>query len=96
LLRGQRRVANLLRVAEQRGGDRAAEIDIDAAPFSVAVRLREAGKARVYAALDEALLDSPRRCSRGALGAEREPEAPRRQNNFTDHGRVPSFPSTLP
>jgi hypothetical protein len=51
LLGGERRIANFLRIAQQGGGDRAAQIDVDAAPFSVAIGLREAGKSGIHAAL---------------------------------------------
>src|SRR5262249_11886799 len=54
LLRGERRVAHLVRVAEHRRGHGAAEIDVEAAPDALRIRLREAGKARVHAALQEA------------------------------------------
>ncbi len=55
LLRGQRRVANFPRIAEQRRADGATKINVNAAPFAVAVRLREAGNAGIDAAAKEPL-----------------------------------------
>jgi hypothetical protein len=54
LLRGEGRVAHLVRVAEDGGGDRAAQVDIEALPYALRVGLRKACKAGVHAALDEA------------------------------------------
>src|SRR6266404_3695852 len=55
LLRGERRIAHLARIAEYRRGDRAAQVDVDAAPHALGIGLREPGNARAYAALQVAL-----------------------------------------
>src|SRR5947208_7326113 len=55
LLRGERRIAHLGRIAEYGRGDRAAQVDVDAAPHAPGVGLREPGNARAYAALQVAL-----------------------------------------
>jgi len=55
LLRGERRIAHLVRIAEYGCGDRAAQVDVDAAPHALGVGLREPGDARAYAALQVAL-----------------------------------------
>src|SRR5207237_689293 len=46
--------AHLVRVAERRCGDRAAQVDVDATPDALRVGLREAGEPGVDAALHEA------------------------------------------
>src|SRR5688572_878400 len=51
LLRRERRVAHLVRVAEHRGRDRAAKIDVKAFPDALGIGLRESGEAGVHAAL---------------------------------------------
>src|SRR6185503_5302054 len=55
LLRGERRVAHLARVAEHRRSHRAAEVDVDAAPYARRVGKRESREAGIDAALHEAL-----------------------------------------
>ncbi len=54
LLRGKRRVANLARIAEVRGGYGAAQVDVDAAPFPLTVRLGKSRQTGAYAALNKA------------------------------------------
>ena len=56
LLGGQRRELHLRRIAENGGGDGAAEIDVHAGPVVLLVGDREADQALAHAALHEALL----------------------------------------
>ena len=55
LSRGERREPDLLRVAEHRGRDRAAHVDVEAPPLALRVRRRESGDAGGHAALHEVL-----------------------------------------
>src|SRR5690606_20310071 len=55
LLGSERRIADLGRIAEYRGRDGAAHVDVDATPHAFGVGLREAGKSAVDAALHVAL-----------------------------------------
>ena len=73
----------LLRVAQHRGGDGAADVDVQPGPVALAVGLREAGQPRVHAA-DQlaALLDRVERLARmrgrgsqAATAAARPPSA---------------------
>ena len=81
VLGGERRELHLGAVAEDRGGDRAAEIDVEAGPFALVVRRGEAGEAGVDAALHEALcLDVVERG--GGSGRSRHAERGRAENDL--------------
>src|SRR5262249_11825193 len=54
LLRGERREAYLAGIAQHRRRDRAAEVDVDAAPHALRVGQRETGEPGVHPALHEA------------------------------------------
>ena len=85
LLRGGRRVLGLLRIAEQGGGNGAAEIDVEPRPLALAVGEGEAGEARVDRALHETLgldgVESGAGESRGR-GQQRQR---RGEQGFLDH-----------
>jgi hypothetical protein len=46
-----------MRIGEQRGGDGAAKIDVEAVPFSFAIRLGEPRQSGINATLQKALLE---------------------------------------
>jgi len=66
LLGGGRRELYLGAVAEDRGRDRAAIVDVEAGPFALVVRRGKAGQAGVDAALQEALRLDVLECRRGS------------------------------
>ena len=70
LSRGERREPDLLRVAEHRGRDRAAHVDVEATPLPLRIGRRESGDAGGHAALDEASCGA--RASSVGVGDERD------------------------
>src|SRR6185437_14149836 len=87
VLRSQRDIAYLARVAEHAGGKRAAIVGIETLEIALRVRRRETGKAGRDAAHQRAaLLDCIERGSRHARGADSE----QRSNNYSPlHGTPP-------
>ena len=78
-LADKRHERHLRAVVEDRAGDRAAEVDVEAGPFALAVLLREPEQAFADAALhDTALLDGLEGSGRGR---ERESDKKERARN---------------
>src|SRR5207244_12816296 len=85
LLRGERRIARLVGIAEYRRGNRAADVDVDAAPYAPGVGLREAGEPGVDSALHIALRANG--FERGLCGSAR---CDKKQQDEFLHGASPS------